>query len=107
MISFGLGLGLRLGLDCFFMKNMSLGIPFSDIFGFVGHFFVSFCVSGTPFDVFGVLGDPWGVQVSKRLEHTLSRGRLWAPFWLPFLRKLMLFFMLLLLAFLDVFFIDF
>ena len=38
------------------MKNMSSGIIFSDIFGFVGHFFVSFCVSGTSFDVFGVLG---------------------------------------------------
>ena len=28
------------------MKNMSPGIGFSEIFGFHGHFFVSFCVSG-------------------------------------------------------------
>ena len=91
VISFGLGLGSGLGLDLFFMKTMSLGIPFSDILGFDDHFFVSFCVSGTSFDVFGVLGDPWGVQVSKGLEHTLSRGRLWAPFRVPCLRTIVLF----------------
>ena len=45
-------------IGSFFMKNMSSGIIFSEIVGFVGHFFVSFCVSGTSFDVFGVLGTP-------------------------------------------------
>ncbi len=42
----------------FFMKKMSSGIIFSEIFGFVGNFFVSFCVSGTSFDVFGALRGP-------------------------------------------------
>ena len=55
-IGISIGLGLGLCLDSFFYENMSSGILFSDILGFVGHFLVSFCVSGTSFDVFGVLG---------------------------------------------------
>ena len=49
----------------FFLKNMSSGIIFFDIFGFVGHFFVSFCVSGTSFDVFGALGGSRGATHAK------------------------------------------
>ena len=43
-------------MDRFFSENLSAVIYVSAILGFVGHFVVSFCVSGTSFDVFGVLG---------------------------------------------------
>ncbi len=55
-------------IGSFFMKNMSAGIIFSEIVEFVGHFFVSFCVSGTSFDVFGVLGTS---GCSKQGHHSM------------------------------------
>ena len=82
-LGFGLGIGIRIKvrigigigtvIGCFFLKNMSSGIIFSDIFGFVGHFFVSFCVSGRSFDVFGALGGPGG-------RHTRNDPLAWGPF---------------------------
>ena len=91
-LGFGLGIGIRIKIrigirigigtviGSFFMKNMSSGIIFSEIFGFVGHFFVSFCVSGPSFDVFGVLGTS-GAQ--NRLATTCPwslLGSISAPF---------------------------
>ncbi len=76
-LGFGLGIGIRIKIrigikigigtviGSFFMKHMSSGIIFSEMFGFVGHFFVSFCVSGTSFDVFGALGGSRGATHAK------------------------------------------
>ena len=63
-----------------FLKNMSSGIIFSAIFGFVGHFFVSFCVSGRSFDLFGVLGGPGGQNPIVTPNHWTPFGSISAPF---------------------------
>ena len=86
-----------------FMKNMSSGICFLIFVGYVGHFFVSFCVSGTSFDVFGVLGTS---GCSKQGTGDMP----WSPLGsilAPFLRKIMLFIMFFLITFLDVFLLFF
>ena len=78
------------------MKNISLGIILSEIFGFVGHFFVSFCVSGTSFDVSGALGCPGA-------RHTRINPLRWTPFGFisaPFFEENRIIFML----FFDCFF---
>ena len=67
-------------IGSFFMKNMSSGIIFSVIFRFVGHFFVSFCVSGTSFDVFGALGGPGGQNPINAPNHWTPFGSISAPF---------------------------
>ena len=67
-------------IGTFFMKNMSSGIIFSDIFGFVGHFFVSFCVSGPSFDVFGVLGGPGHQNPTAKTCPWSLLGSISAPF---------------------------
>ena len=91
-------------IGSFFMKHMPSGIIFSEIFGFVGHFLVSFCVSGTSFDVFGVLGGLRAEKVSKPRSRHHAPGRLWAPFWLPFLRQIVIISYCFLIVFLDAFF---
>ena len=90
-------------IGSFFMKNMSSGIIFSEIFGFVGHFFVSFCVS----DRLSTCSVSWGVQGTKTRPRRHAPGRFWAPFRLPFLSKIVLFSCCFLIAFLDAFFTDF
>ena len=67
---------------------------FCDILGSVGHFLMIFWCLGGSFDVFGVLGGSRGVQGADVGEMILSRGRLLAQFQLPFLRKIMIGFML-------------
>ena len=67
-LGFGLGIGIRIKIrigirigigtviGSFFMKNMSSGIIFSAIFGFVGYLFVSFYVS----ERFSTCSVSWG-----------------------------------------------
>ena len=114
-LGLGLGLGLELGFglvldwvrDCVwiaFYENMSSGILFSDILGFVGHLLVSFCVSGTSFDVFGVLGTS---GCSKQGHQDMPLVAFGLHFGSLFGAKSCYFFMFFLIAFLDVIFTDF
>ena len=80
-------------MERFFPKNMLSGDAFHDILRSQGYLFDIFLCFLWSLDVFGVLGVAGGVNVAKRLEHTLSRGRLLAPFRLPFLMKIAYFFM--------------
>ena len=67
---------------------------FCDILGSVGHFLVIFWCLGGLSTCLVSWGGAWGVQGADVGEMILSRGRLLGSFRLPFLRKIMIGFML-------------